>query len=278
MSRVWRMASFLGSLVLVLILAGCQGPQRDLVEGNRAYAEGDAKGALVAYGRALESSETSATAHLNIGRVLLEGRDAQGALPHLDEGLRARPDFSLGYVHRARAEILLDRKDVARRDLEKALALDPNLREGWLELGKLLGERGEAEKALEALAKIRGYNAYQAEATFLGVPLHRQLGQSRAAIAELESLAQNQPFLARAFFELGALRLESRDYPEAERRLRRGLEIEPTNREGRLALAMSLEGQGDWPRAAAEYQAVLAGSGDDELGQKAREALARRRP
>lgn len=265
-------------LLMALLIAGCQTPERDLVDGNRAYAQGDVQTALSAYGRALESPRTAATAHLNIGRVLLESRDARNALPHLDEGLRSRPDFAPGYVHRAQAEVLLEQEEAARQDLLRAVTLDPKLREGWLELGKLLARRGEDQAALEALARIRSYNAYQAEATFLGLALHRRLGQTRQAIIELEALAKSQPFLPRTYFELGALRLESKDYPEAERRLRRGLELEPGNRAGRLALAQSLEAQGDWPRAVAEYQAVLAGASKagDELAAKAREALARK--
>lgn len=262
--------------ILLLLLAGCSS-QKDLVEGNRAYARGDAKAALVAYARALQSPETSATANLNMGRVYLEVGDAKSAMPHLDQGLQARPDFALGYVHRARAEIMLERGDEALRDLHKAVALDSNLREGWLELGKLLAARGQPGPALEALDKVRPYGAYQAEATLVGLPLRRQLGQSQAAIADLEALTQSQPYLAQPYFELGSLRLESRDFSEAERKLRQGLQLEPGNLAGRLALARSLSERGDWRQAGPEFEAV-AGAGDPVLAAQAREALAHRPP
>jgi tetratricopeptide (TPR) repeat protein len=245
------------------------------VEGNRAYGRGDRQAALAAYGRALQHEETRATANLNLGRLYLESQDAKAAKEHLDRGLAERPGFSAGHVQRARAEVALGQNDAAQLDLKKAIVIEPESGEAWLELAKLHGAQKNYAEALQALSKVRA-TGIQAEATFLSLEYHRQLGQGEASVAELEALITAQPYLARAYFELAALLLEKKDYREAERRLRRGLELEPANRGGRLALAESLERMGRWDLALPQLEAVLAGTSDgDPLAQKAQQILAR---
>jgi tetratricopeptide (TPR) repeat protein len=233
---------------------------------------------MLAYGQALQHPKTQASANLNLGRLYLEAKDPKSALQHLDRGLAEQPNFALGYVHRAQALLALGQLDKARNDLEKAVVIEPQTFEGWMELAKLRGAQRQYREALEALAKVRSTAVYQAEATFLAIDYHRQLGQSELAIAELEALTNSQPYLGRGFFELGKLLLERNDHREAERRLRKGLELEPGHRAGRLDLALSLERSGRWSLAVPEYEAVVAGAktDSDPLAQLARQGLARR--
>ena len=271
----WKPA--LAGLLLALALAGCDTPERHLVEGNRAYARGDRPAAVRSYQEAAKYDETRAVAQLNIGRVLLDSKEYAEARKFLDLGLAARPNSALARLHRARAELAMGQPREAQDDLEKAVLIEPATRKLWLELGRVRAQNGEVEEALQALGKARTAPSLQSEATFLSLPLYRQLGQTENALRELEELIANQPFLGRAYFELGALLLEREDYREAERRLRKGLELEPANRAGRLGLARALDQTGRWEQAEREYQAVVAGAetADDPLALQAREALQR---
>lgn len=265
-------------LGLMLVFSGCNSPESFLVEGNRAYARGDRQAAGAAYSQAVKHARTEAVAHLNLGRLYLEAGQHQVAKTHLDQGLTLRPDLAAGYLYRGRAQAALGDTAAAEKDLAKAVALDRHDEDAWLELARVRASRGRLVEALRALEYPKNSPAYQAEATFLGLEIRRRMGQTDGSLAELEALAQSQPYLARAYFELGNLYLDQKDFREAARRLTQGLSLEPGDRSARLALARCQEGLGRWSEATREYQAVIDGAPPegDALTAQARGALARR--
>lgn len=269
------MRGMAGLGVALLLLCSCATPERDLVEGNRAYLRGDSATARAAYQRAANFPETRASARLNLGRLLLEAGDATNAKVYLDQGLSERPGFALGRVHRAQAELALGQPAEAEVELLKAVELDPALAPAWLALARLQAAQSRFSQAVASLQKVRRMPAHQAEATFLGLEYRRQEGSVDASLAELRDLIATHPYLARTYFELGALMLERNDPSEAARLLGRGLELQPGDLLSRFRLGQSLVASGRPEQAIIEFQRVETGAvaQDAALAGQAKEQL-----
>jgi predicted Zn-dependent protease len=87
-----------------------------------------------------------------------EGR-ISGAEEHFKKALRLDPSYALAHYQFGR--LLVQRKDYseARDELERAVALQPDLDEAYFQLAHAdirLGEKGEAEKALAKFNEYRG--------------------------------------------------------------------------------------------------------------------------
>ena len=65
-------------------------------------------------------------------RELLDAQRPDEALALLDRALAARPDDAEALLLRSTARFMLGDLEAGRRDLDRALVLDPTLRQGWL--------------------------------------------------------------------------------------------------------------------------------------------------
>ncbi|HZF08209.1 MAG TPA: hypothetical protein VFE33_05400 [Thermoanaerobaculia bacterium] len=87
---------------------------------------------------------------------LVDGGKPQQAIPLLDSLIKREPGNARAFLLRSTARFLIDDIDGGKKDLDKALQLDPRQRQGWLHRGALevaakhydaaLAAFGEAEK------------------------------------------------------------------------------------------------------------------------------------
>lgn len=124
----------------------------DLGFDLEAVALGRAKDA---YRRAIELDPGHAGAHLNLGRLLHEGGELEGAESHYRQALAA--DASSAMAAYNLAVVLEDREKTreARRAYERAVRLDPDLADAHYNLALLLERTGSREAALRHLAEYR---------------------------------------------------------------------------------------------------------------------------
>lgn len=94
-------------------------------------------------------------------RRLVEGQRGEEAISVLDRVLRKEPRNAEALLLRATANLIEGESAAGRRDLAKALEVDPALRQGWLTLGAL--EVSE-ERWSEALAAFRRAEALEPSA------------------------------------------------------------------------------------------------------------------
>lgn len=232
-------------LLATLLLLGCHRGAYLINNGNIAYRNGDSDSAVKLYREAAEFGETRNAALLNLGRVLVEQGKAEQALPFLNEALATAPDDALGYYNRAQARLALDENsEEAETDLRKCTELDPIFGPAWMLRAKRKARQGDISGALELVKYAIPDPAMVEEATWLSVEWRKGQGDTEGVISDLERLTRSRPFVAKAWFEMGYALLELPDYREAERALRRGLSLDSTSIEARLALAQALAGSG----------------------------------
>lgn len=97
--------------------------------------------ALTNIERAIELQPISSSAHYLKGRILLSKAEVEGALEEFKAAVDYDPNFALGYLGLGLGYASKGMEDEAKRNLNKAIVIDP-----WLE---------EANKALVDLSKLR---------------------------------------------------------------------------------------------------------------------------
>ena len=77
----------------------------------------------------------------------------EAAAAFLDSWLQANPKDAGALLQRSTARFMMDEMETGRRDLERALELDPSLRQGWLNRAALDLADEDHAAALEAFRR-----------------------------------------------------------------------------------------------------------------------------
>ena len=109
--------------------------------------------ALEAYDRAVYLDFTNPLLHDKKGLCHTNQADYEEAVVAFSKGILHNPDFYQSMVNRAYAFIKLERLDLAKRDLNYALALNQSYPKTYFCLGLLYKELGENKEALTHLLK-----------------------------------------------------------------------------------------------------------------------------
>ena len=111
--------------------------------------------ALAAYRRAIALDPGHAEAHLNLGRLLHERGDLEGAESHYRQACAAQPDNALAAFNLG---VALEDKGAARDAMatyHRALKLDPGMAAAHFNLGRLCEATGDKAGALQHLARYK---------------------------------------------------------------------------------------------------------------------------
>jgi Flp pilus assembly protein TadD len=192
----------------------------------------------------------------------IDKNDFESAIAPLQKVLVEQPDFAyahfqLGYVYTA-----LKRRDEARAQYERAIALDPKMAEAHLNLGILLLDKGEYAAAVVPLRRAVDLLPAQSRPRSLLAVAQDRSGDQAGAAQTFETVLHLDPNDLTANHYLGDLYLRNNKPAEAEIRFRRALEIRPDAPEALAGLARSLDAQNK-PEAADAYRKYLAVIPDD---------------
>jgi len=121
--------------------------------GVHAYERSDWQNVVNFMQQVVHSQPDAWDAYYLIGDAYFQMRDFQKAFDDFNALIDKNTDYAPAYLGRARArlEISPDQWKQARIDLEKALQLDPNLGEAYLQLGAILAQHGEPDTAIDML-------------------------------------------------------------------------------------------------------------------------------
>jgi tetratricopeptide (TPR) repeat protein len=186
------------------------------------FSQGEIEPARGHVETSLANRPGNAAAHLLAARIARAATDFDGALKHLDRTIAIAPQRD-AFVEKART---LD-----QASLEQA-SLRPQAREAWQAILKVVPQNVEAAARLGRMAWEDGDH-----------PLAASL---------LERAAANDA-PASAWFDLGLVRQDLRDYDNAAAAYRKALEKRPDHAEAALNLGTVLQEKGDLDGAMAAY-------------------------
>jgi Flp pilus assembly protein TadD len=185
----------------------------------------------------------------------MDANNYEAAIPPLQKFIAEEPDVAYGHFQLGFAYTALKRRDEARAEYERAMALDPKMPEACLNLGILLLQTDPAA-AVKPLQKAVELLPSQSRPRLLLGTAQERSGDLSGAAASFEGAVHLDPQDADALLHLGNLYLRLKRPADAETKFRGVLQVQPKSSAAALSLAQSLEAQ-DKPEAAEAYQTYL---------------------
>ncbi|HRR14480.1 MAG: hypothetical protein KA189_06220 [Thermoanaerobaculia bacterium] len=134
----------------------------------------------------------------------LHADDPDGALALLAGHLKRQPDDPKALFLRGSARCMNGETAACRADYERAVALDPAMRQGWLSLGALAVAEQRWGDALTAFARAEQLAPDLAENDLNAGAIHLMAGDLAAASQRFNSFLEREPRSADAYYRVAA--------------------------------------------------------------------------
>lgn len=234
--------------------------------------------------KALQQNEKSFQTNMALGLLCQIQRQFKESLPYLHaamsiDPMNARAPLLSGYSHfmlkdlssagqAFQTALKLDPKQanahmglaqVMQREgstpkaiehLQDALRIDPQLVQARLQLARLLHQSGQHEAATDHCEHILRSSPGHPIATFALASMHLASGKNEAALAILETAAKHKSDNAQIWSLLGRVRLQMKQYEEAEAAYREAARLRPHSITNSLQFVAALIPQGKTKEAA----------------------------
>lgn len=186
-----------------------------------------------------------------LAAMLFAERDPTTARFHIENSLDARPDNAAALLLAGRIARAAGDFTAALAHFDRAIALAPQ-RDAFVEKARTLDQAGLRAPAREAWAAILKVIPQHQEAAGRLGRLAWEDGDLAEAASYLErATASDAP--ASAWFDLGVVRQDMRDYGAAEGAYRKALDIKPDHAEAALNLGIVLQEAGQTDHALSAY-------------------------
>jgi tetratricopeptide (TPR) repeat protein len=187
-----------------------------------------------------------------LAAVLFSASENSAARRHIEASLARRPGNAAAHLLAARIARAQNDFDAALSHLDRAIAIAPQ-RDAFVEKARTLDQAGltrEARDAWRAILKV--IPQHQEAASRLGRLAFEDRDYAAAALLLERATATEAP--ASAWFDLGLVRQDQRDYPKAAAAYRKALDIKPDHAEAALNLGIVLQEGGDPDAAMGAYR------------------------
>ncbi len=181
-----------GGALDALALVAPDSPRMHLIIAEHLVNEGDRKGAILEYRKALDLDPHLRGAHFELGEALLEGSKSPEARKEAEEDFKTelalnpwdvRAECRLGDLYQSDASLDLD---AAYKSFARALQIQPNDVEAQIGMGKVLAKRGQPQEAVKYLVEASSSDPVNPRAHYQLSQVYRRLGRVAEADNELQ--------------------------------------------------------------------------------------------
>lgn|GEM_PF-6390968 len=251
---------------VVVFLCGCQATETAQDIFNRAEKLRDSglvADAQTVYQEAIKKDPKFAPPYRSLAEMATIAEDMQSALLYWNEYLQREPKAKHGWCQLAHREMAVGLEVPARDHAEKELELDPECSRANLLLGVLYTKVGNAKRALTHLEKAAKANPNEPRIQLTYGKVLALADQYDTAESVLKPLLEKEKSQAEVFHWLGytyARRAATpQDKTEAEKLLKRAIELQPLYAPASFELGRLLVQQRRFPEAIPYLERALAG-------------------
>jgi tetratricopeptide (TPR) repeat protein len=205
----------------------------------------------------LEATRAWAPSNQELAHVLAQGyiqtRDAAKAREVLAGLFGVAPGSAASHLFVAQMMIRLEHDELARPELERALALDPKLPRANLLLGQIALFRGRLDDAIAFTERELAINPADAIALSQLGDAYVRGSKWDQAIAALQKSIWLNPFYSAPYILMGRAYMKKEEPAMAEGMLRRAIQYDPNNRTAHYVLAQLLQQTGRIEEAKKEF-------------------------
>jgi tetratricopeptide (TPR) repeat protein len=228
------------------------------IQRNRDYGS-----ELLIWQDTVEKRLSNPRAHYNLGNMLLQAGDVQGAIGHYEQAVRIKPDYAEAHNNLGFALVRQGRLQEAIGHYERALRTRPDLAESHCALGVALIQLGRVQEAMEQYQQALRIKPDDAEAhNNVGLALV-QVGRLQEAIGHYEQALRIKPDVAGVHNNLGIALVQLGRVQEAMEQYQQALRIKPDDAEAHYNLGTALMEQGKVQEAIGHYEQALRIKPDD---------------
>jgi len=228
-------------------------------QGELQFRKGNLPYARACFDMALENNPAHASAHGNLGVVLWEGGDLEGALNQFYSALDLNPEDPDILLNSSKALYAAGELETAAELLKVYLQKQPQDETIWEEYSSILQE-------------LRTYGwkpgGLSSEVADIYIEMGKKLAEAGDMIGAgdaIEKCLKISPARVEAHYLLGRLHLQLDQKEEALDILREGLRIDPSHKGTVLMLGDILASREDVDAARQVYQGYLDDSSDEEV-------------
>jgi len=183
---------------------GQEDPAADYLLGTALLHQGqDERGAMLIE-RLLRHGDT-AEVHMLMAYTRMKANDSKGALGEIDRALALNPNLAEAYCLRGRLEFIVSDMDGAEKAFRKALELAPNSFDALFFLGTLLREQGRLPEAHTQLQRAVELRPKEIGARYQFALEYSSEGDDKRAAELLESLIKSVPDYTEAHRSLSTI-------------------------------------------------------------------------
>ena len=238
-----------------------------LSDGNEMFREGNQRGAIAAYNKAIKFNPDLAEIYHNRGFAKNSLGQYKQAIADYDLSLKLNPDSALSYSNRAASKIALKKYQGALEDCDAALRINPDFIIAHSNRAIAKISLDNYQEALDDANFVLQKHSDSAEAFRLYLmcsAAKSALGNFVEAIGDINKVISRNPNFAEAYVMRGFIKNEMKDYQGAIEDAEQTLQLNPKSAHGfdlravvKAALGESKVEQGDNVAAQGYYHDAL---------------------
>jgi protein O-GlcNAc transferase len=225
----------------------------DNARGRAFLQQGDWEQAVACFRRVVATS-TDVDAHINLGFALYRREQYREAWSTLQHALTLDPASADAHYMLALVARSQWNTPAAIEHYEAALALKPDIDQGWVDLSFLLYQDGQLERTRDTVVKGLQYDSQSHELHFFLGNLQANDGQHTEAIESYRKALAIQPDYPEAHYNLAIAFRQTGELEQAADHYRRFLASKPDDAQVHADLGAVLESQGLLAEAADSFR------------------------
>jgi tetratricopeptide (TPR) repeat protein len=210
------------------------------------------------YTTTIERNPNCSMAHTNLGKMLADSGDVEGAIAHYQSAIRATAGYADAHNNMANALVRTGNTSLALDEFRRAISLDSSQAIYHINMSSILTQLGRFEEAVaqgrEGL-KLAPDN-FEAHHNLGSALLHA--GHSSEAIDELRAAIAISPDDPLPWNTLGAAYMQIGQNQEASAQFERALQLRPNYPEAHNNFGQLLARTGQLPQAVEQFRQAIA--------------------